>query len=1077
VLLGHGVVLDRADALLDALLDGRGGLLWLRGDAGIGKTTLLSEIGRRARHRGATVLRAAGTDDAVAPAFWLWAQVLRRATGGDADALTALGGTRAQRLVELLRPEDAPPDTTVSTGRFPLFDGVSAVLEGLTTEFPVVLLLDDLQWADAGSLHLLRFLTSGLRDRPVLVVAGWRDHEVEAGSDRDALATDITAAGESWPLPGLDADDVARLIEATGGQHVGPDEARVVAERTAGNPLFVAEMARLAAARGGDVSAMLPDSAQSAIRRRVARLPQPAQQLLSVAAVLGPESRLADLRSLAGLDEPSFVGSLDALVGSGLAHQATDRLVHAHALVREAVYDATPAARGRVLHLAAADRLAPAGVAVPAHAAGEVAGHLLQALPLADLARVMTSLELAARTAHEAQAWEDAAGLYREVLALAPADDPARPRLLRGAGAALLDAGDLDGARVLYREAADLARRDADAVALADAALGFAAGLGGFEVRLVDREQNDLLTEALQALADGRGDHAPALRVHLMSRLAVGLAFTEDAARIPALADDAVALARETGDPRALGAALAAHCDAYAGPDHVDLREAEASEIIRTARTLGDLGLELLGLRLRVVARWERGAMRHADADVRSYAALADRLGQPLYSWYVPLWRGLAAHLAGDLDTVAACADEVAAYAESADSRNAAVLAVVQRAWSLIERGATREMMAAIVAAFGEWFELAPDGGHLIALYHGQDGATRARALPFLPRLLAELPHDKEWLPNLFNVTEGLAEGDARGEPARLVHEALAPYADLYVVDGIGAGFAGSVERPLGTLAMLAGDLDAGAAHYARAIEANTAIGAPLAAANARRQYAELLRRRGARGDADLRQGLLREAVDFYAGAGIHERVAQLTALLDGPAPTATSDDNAERGRWQRTGAGWSVTFRGRSADLPAVKGMADLARLLARPGEEVHALDLVAAAPAPRQGDLGQVLDDRARAAYRQRLRDLDERITDAEAEGDDDALARAREEREFLVAELTGAYGLDGRPRRAGDPAERARTTVTSRIRDAVARVESVHPDLGRHLRASVRTGTFCAYLPERPVAWEVRDAVPTS
>ena len=79
--------------------------------------------------------------------------------------------------------------------------------------------------------------------------------------------------------------------------------------------------------------------------------------------------------------------------------------------------------------------------------------------------------------------------------------------------------------------------------------------------------------------------------------------------------------------------------------------------------------------------------------------------------------------------------------------------------------------------------------------------------------------------------------------------------------------------------------------------------------------------------------------------------------------------------------------------------------------------------------------------------------------------------------MAELTGAYGLGGRPRRAGDPAEKARTTVTSRIRDAIGRVESVHPDLGRHLRASVRTGTFCSYVPERSVVWEVREAVPTS
>jgi hypothetical protein len=156
---------------------------------------------------------------------------------------------------------------------------------------------------------------------------------------------------------------------------------------------------------------------------------------------------------------------------------------------------------------------------------------------------------------------------------------------------------------------------------------------------------------------------------------------------------------------------------------------------------------------------------------------------------------------------------------------------------------------------------------------------------------------------------------------------------------------------------------------------------------------------------------------------------------------------------------------------------MADLARLLAEPGREVHALDLLAATSGgevPRQGDLGPVLDDTARAAYRRRLEELGERIADAEADGDAAAADRAQDERDALVAELSGAYGLGGRARRTGDPAERARTTVTSRLRDAVARVERVHPDLGRHLRASVRTGLFCSYQPERPIVWDVSHVV---
>ncbi len=1064
MLLGRSAVLGRAEALVgDLATAGRGGLLWVHGEAGIGKTAMLGEIGQLGRRDGATVLRATAADASSGPpAFWLWTQVLRQAGGGDAAAVLALGGTRARRAAELV-DSSVNADADQTANRFPLFDGVLAVLEGLVEEFPVVLLLDDLHWADTGSLHLLRFLLPALTTKPILVACGWRDHEVPLGSDRHQLAVEIAAAGESWQLGGLDVGDVARLIERTSGQHVARVEAEAVTVRTGGNPLFVAEMSRLAAARGAAVSEMVPETAQGAIRRRVARLSQPAQDVLIAASVLGMAPTLDAVGDLASLEPHELAEAVDALVGAGLASQSGDRLEIAHALVRDAVYDAAPAGRRRELHLKAAD--------LPALTASEVAGHLIRAVPLADRRRVVEATERAARMARDAKAWEEAVRLYRQALDLVAPEDPARARLLRATGAALLDCGDLEEARGHYQEAADLARRTADVGALAEAALGYAAGLGGFEVRLIDREQNDLLLEAMQKL----GEADAVLRVHLMSRLVVGLAFTEDAGRIPSLADEALSLARRLGDPRALGAALAAHCDAFAGPDHVALREGEATEIVHTARAIGDVGLELLGLRLRVVARWERGDMSGAGADVGSFTTLAEGLGQPHYGWYVPLWRRLAAHLRGDLEEMERCSEEVALVGARGESQNAAVLAVVQGLWPLIERGRTREAMQQATTAYGDLPELAPQGGSIMALYHGADPESRLRHVPHLPGLVRALPRDKEWLPNLAAVVGGLHEGGIGGSETQMLYDALAPYADLFLVDGIGAAAMGSVERPLGLLAWLVGDQEAAVRHLERAVEANTRIDAPLQVANARRALADALLARGAPGDADRAQRERELALSFYTAAGIEERMTELSALPAGGQPheLATIQPAAgDAGRWERTGAGWSVTFRGRTSILPAVKGMADLARLLAGPGREVHVLDLVAPPGAvPRQGDLGDVIDERARSAYRQRVRDLDERIADADAAGDREASATATEEREHLLAALAGAYGLDGRPRKAGDPAERARTTVTSRIRDAISRIETEHPELGRHLRIAVRTGTFCCYAPELPVTWEVR------
>ena len=152
---------------------------------------------------------------------------------------------------------------------------------------------------------------------------------------------------------------------------------------------------------------------------------------------------------------------------------------------------------------------------------------------------------------------------------------------------------------------------------------------------------------------------------------------------------------------------------------------------------------------------------------------------------------------------MAECAVEVGRLGQLGGSRNASVLSVVQSIWPLIERGRTAEAMAVMREAFGEMPELAGDGGSLVRLYLGQDPPIRAAALPLLPQMLANLAVDKEWLPNLAAVVEGLWEDGIGGEPARLLYNTLLPWSHLFIVDGIGAAMAGSVHRSLGELATL----------------------------------------------------------------------------------------------------------------------------------------------------------------------------------------------------------------------------------------------------------------------------------
>lgn len=169
---------------------------------------------------------------------------------------------------------------------------------------------------------------------------------------------------------------------------------------------------------------------------------------------------------------------------------------------------------------------------------------------------------------------------------------------------------------------------------------------------------------------------------------------------------------------------------------------------------------------------------------------------------------------------------------------------------------------------------------------------------------------------------------------------------------------------------------------------------------------------------------------------------------------------------WRREGEVFVVAFDGRSAQLRASKGLADIGRLLAAPGTEVHCLDLMGAVVEDRSS--GEVLDARARREYEERVRELQAEIDAAEADHDLHRAERAHAELDAIVDHLSVALGLGGRSRRHTDGVERARSAVTQRIRSTIRRLHAVHPALAAHLEASVQTGTYCRYRPERPTTW---------
>jgi hypothetical protein len=612
--------------------------------------------------------------------------------------------------------------------------------------------------------------------------------------------------------------------------------------------------------------------------------------------------------------------------------------------------------------------------------------------------------------------------------ALRSGDDEQAVAALR-LGAARLAAGDLDGGRTVFRHAAERARRAGRPDLLARAALGLGGGPAGFEVGLLDGEQISLLEEARAALQDGHG----ALVALITARLSIASTLLLPEARRLELAAEAVSQARSADDDAALAAALAALCDAVAGPDHCAARRAHATEIIDLAERLRDPVLGLLGRRLRLVALLEAGAIAEWEADLLAYRAAAEALRHPLYAWYVPLWRGMRALGAGRFDECRAALAEAAAIGERAASGNATMLVQTQLWCLCAEERDTAGLLDMLdqletVSIPAPWLQVTRA---LVLAQVGRTGDARAQLEAVVP-LLPTMARDSEWLPSMAQVAETIALTGPH-PVARWAYDALSPYAGLVVVEGICAAVRGPVHRPLALLADALGEHEAAAAHRAAAVAGARALGAAALAARIEAEAA--------------------------------------------PVPTPRADQ-----AFRRDGEVWTLAYRGREVRMRDSKGLRDLHALLASPGTAVAALDLAAAAGGQRPGvsdgadglhapsDTGEVIDAQARAAYRQRLRELEQAAAEADAAADIERSARVAAERDALVEALTGAYGLGGRVRRSGSAAERARTAVTARIKDAIRRIGDAHPDLGRHLARSVRTGTFCVYEPDQPVRWSL-------
>lgn len=1084
----------------DGLAAARGSLFLLVGEPGIGKTRLAEELGGAAAAAGQRIVWGRCWEAERRPPYWPWAQVIQAcARDLDRAELAAALVPDALPLAELvpeLRPYLAAagtePPADPEMARFRLFQALTGLLRRVAERQPLVLILDDLHWADLPSLCMLEFLAYELPALPILVVGTLREVEVRRVAAVAELVDRLGRRARSLPLRGLSDDEVLRFVSASAGAGVTPALAQRLQRDTEGNPFFLDELARQIRAAGGwTASAPLPVShgVRSAIRQRLAPLPEATRALLAAAAVAGREFDLALLEAALDTPRAALLEQLGAALDIDLVVAVADRpgsYRFSHALIRDTIYEQVRPSECVALHRRFGAILeARYDGAHDAHLA-ELAHHFFAAAAGGAEDKALDYVSRAGAQALRLLAYEEAADHLQRALYLSEISLPPVPErdgeLLLSLAEARHRAGQSDDSSKACHRVAAIARRIGSSALLARAAMGLCdVGVAWAEFGRSDAGLVRTLEEALQQLPP---DDA-ALRAPVMARIATEQFWTRPLAEIDALSAAAVELARRSGSERALAYALMARIHCISDPAAFAQRRALIDEVIALSGGHGKLAVNAYLWRFGDELQF--GDPASAQASGEALIAAVQELRQPRDLWLVPAVRSRQALLLGQFDAAERLAEEVMAHGRGVANAEQAYLAflfMIRR-----EQGRHGEMVDGLAAIAAEsvvavWH--AP-----LALLYAENGAP-AQALAELDALVGNGMHairrDLTWL---FSVACCAAACHACGSRAHAapLYEALLPFDGHTVAEGVFCYF-GPVAYYLGLLALTRDQPETAARHLGAALDAARASGARPFVARILLAQAE---EREQAGDPAGAAPLRRQALELAESLGLHgvaaaaRAAARQPAASDGGASHPAASDaaapaHAARAVLRREADVWVVSYGARSGRVKGIKGFVYLARLLAAPGQEFHVLEMTqhaaaaegdAAPPAPAD-DLGPRLDARAKDEIRRRLADLRETLAEAEANQDRYRAAQARAEIESIADALAGAVGLGGRDRPSGADAERARVAVTKALRAAIERIGRVDPALADMLARTVRTGVFCSYVPlaHLPIEWDVGD-----
>lgn len=829
---------------LRSALDGQRQVVLIAGEPGAGKTRLAEEATDQARELGMVCAFGRASEDEGCPPYWPFLQAFRGL------------GVRLH-------------DEAGARQRFQLFEDTAEALAAVARVSGLLIVLDDLQWADTAAVRLLVHLATGVTPARLMVVATYRDTETVGPEPlRAAVAALAREASVSRVrLDGLPPDDVAEQLATVTGWPVPESVAAAIWRRTGGNPFFVGELGRrLASSTGGE----LPDGVRDAVRDRLQRLSPSCRTVVAAAAVLGSGVNPVAVADVTRTDLAAVLAALDEAAAAGIV-TATGAPRFAHDLFREAARLEVPTAERLALHQRMAEHLG----ARDDPPVAELSFHWLASLPAGDPAPAVAWTERAADRAMAQLAWEEAAALYQRAL---DADEthgvlgaPDRCRLLLAAARARVRAFDVDDARRDLADAVALARRTGDLDSLATAALT----MEGINDPVWEPTSHALCAELLERLPSGDS----AVRVRLLALLAAAAAWTApEAAR--ARSAEALAMAERVGDRHALREALRARQMALSGPDGVEERLTLGNQLL----AFDDDDARMWGRLWRFDALAQLGDVHGAEAEIERLAAVAGRMRSPLAAWHLARCRATIAAARGRFRAAFGYWREAERAARHAGSLGANVptlgLLFVLRSQAGMLDESSFEPVEPDPAAPVPAFQRALYAGSLLAEGRREEADRIYRGLPSVD----ELPPFVR-LPAHGVLAELAADFDDRARAAEL-YQLLLPHADRFVCSGAGVILIpGSVRYPLGLAAATIGRLDEAVRHLRAAIAAAERAGMPPAAAHATHRLAQVLARRTRPGDRDEAVALAAAALAQADRLGMHplrRRAQELADALGG---------------------------------------------------------------------------------------------------------------------------------------------------------------------------------------------------